>query len=661
MANIIIPLSANFICQSICESYNRLTGSYSGPLVANATANSGFLIQNGNKQSGLFVGNSCIVFGNNFLNFNISNSDTCLNLSNGRNFIITGNGSRLIFDTEGTLAVGSGIDTNYKGIQINSTQASLTLKNTNNTQTQAIRYLQTNGTQSSYLCKNSSLSFDIYSCDIIKLCSYNPVVGSGFLISGEYFGINSNINNNFNFSLSGSSFFSNYSYHSGCVNFSGINCFGHPNNLETGLRVNTISNFQRSGIFNDDIVISGVRKNLLISNGCISANTGYFNYLSGNSSSAICLNSGFFSNLCVFFEANKCVEIDTCAKFKRSADFSSINSNSYISGCVISGTNIQTSGYITASRLLISNTNQTFDHSISGRCITLAATGQFQCSLFVNSNCSFFNGPIETVGQLRSSSFLSTGRELNTINGSICSSGALFVESGARFGGSSWITGGSACFTTQVCSPIVTTTCVNQIFTNNVTNCFGNNINVGGILCCGIVNSLNTAKAWGVFSLKAGIPTLLTGYNVARISIPATGILSPLVIGQTTFSPQTITHPYMMYGIVLENPLTYPFSLIGSFSPVNQFNFNCIFATPNTYQQTYSFYTSLPSTIHLINCGGTNVNGGSSPSHFTALNPRSSFYEPLVNITSTCGYTVHSVNSLTMCGTGSFVIFSSKL
>lgn len=659
MPNIIIPLSANLICQTVCESYHRLTGSYSGPIVASSVASSGFLIQNGNKQSGLFVGNSCIVFGNNFLNFNSSNSDACLNLFNNRNFIITGNGSRLIFNNEGTLSIGSGIDTNYKGLQINSTQASLTLKNTNSTQTQAVRFLQTNGTQSSYLCKNGGLSFDVYSCDIIKICSYSPAVGSGFVISGEYFGLNSNINNNFNFALSGSSFFSNYSYHSGCVNFSGINCFGHPNNLETGLRINTISNFQRSGIFNDDIIISGARKNLLIQSGYACANTGYFNYLSGNNTSAVCFNSGFFSNLCVYSEINKCAEFDTCVKFKRSTDFSNINSTGYISGSVITGSNIQTSGFLRASHLLISQSvGQHVDHSISGRCITLSTTGN-SCSLLFNSTCSFFSGDIQS-RQITSSGINITGIGLNTSVGSICTSGNLLAQSGVCFGGSFWITGGNACFTTQVCSPIVCTQCVNQIFTNNVVNCFGNNINVGGSLCSGIVNSLNTAKAWGVFSLNAGVPTLLTGYNVKCITVPATGILSPRTIGFQ--AGVNITNPYMMYGIVLENPLTYPFSLNADFSPVAEYTTGFILNSPGSYYSTYfSNYFNIPSMVNLINCAGTVQNGGFNPSHFTKLNPRSLVYEPLINITTTNGTTLFNSNSPSMFGTGSFVIFSSKI
>ena len=90
MANVNIQLSntAAQIDQTISQTYNRLTGNFVGPLTASSNSASGFVIQNGNKQSGLFIGNSSTQFYNNCLKFDSSNSDTCLYLFNNRSFYL---------------------------------------------------------------------------------------------------------------------------------------------------------------------------------------------------------------------------------------------------------------------------------------------------------------------------------------------------------------------------------------------------------------------------------------------------------------------------------------------------------------------------------------------------------------------------------------------
>ena len=658
MANsLIIPLAASQISQSVTESYQRLIDSVSGPLTACAAATSGFLIQNGNKQYGLFIGNTYNTFANNNIKFDYSNSDTCFCLYSNRNFIITGNGSQLMFNNEGSLSIGSGLNTNYKGFQVNTPNPSLILIDTNDTQNQAIRFFKKVGTETFYICRNSDIALDFYSCDSLRFYTALSATPS-IQISGSRLAVNSNINNSFEFALSGKSFFSDYSYHSGCVNFSGINCFGHPNSLETGLRVNTISNFNKNSIFNEDISISGLNKNLLIQSGYICAATGYLNNLTGNS---INYKTGSFSALCIPYQAGNCAEFDTCVKFKRSIDFlKDIQTSGFISGSVITGSNIQTSGFLKvgSSLCIVPDANQTVDHTICGRCITICVTGN-NCSIQLNSNCVFFKGNFEAANAIVSN-VNSTGNSINYIKANICNSGNLFVQSGMCFGGSFWLTGGNACFTTQLCTPIVCTNCINQYSTDtNILNCFSNNINVGS-LCNGVVNSLTTARAWGVFSLKSGIPALLTGYNVQRISIPPTGLLAPKITGITTTT--NITQPYMMYGVVLCSPLKYPFVFNGNFTPIGLFNTGSMNAALGNIICPYgSNYQFTPSQINITPYAGTVPNGGSLPNHFSSLACSISVYEPTFNITATAGganVNTYSFGNSILAGTGSFVIFS---
>jgi hypothetical protein len=100
-----------------------------------------------------------------------------------------------------------------------------------------------------------------------------------------------------------------------------------------------------------------------------------------------------------------------------------------------------------------------------------------------------------------------------------------------------------------------------------------------GTDCTGYIKAANTAKAWGVFSLNNGVPTLLTGYNACGITIPITGIAAS---GSSTATLKYFptgaaasgqwNYPYVMYGIALAETVRAPFTFNLQFHPVSCFD-----------------------------------------------------------------------------------------
>jgi hypothetical protein len=94
MSTLILSNSTGQIECTISQTYDRLTKCYVGPL---SNSSAGFLIQNGAKQTGLFLGNTCNVFGRNLTCFRDStspvhicscNSCLCFSSTNDQNIFI---------------------------------------------------------------------------------------------------------------------------------------------------------------------------------------------------------------------------------------------------------------------------------------------------------------------------------------------------------------------------------------------------------------------------------------------------------------------------------------------------------------------------------------------------------------------------------------------
>lgn len=148
MPNLQLDNTAQQVKTTISEHYNRLVGSYVGPLTASDSVSAAFVIQNGNKGQGICVANNGTTFFNNNLNFDPANTNVVVNIPDTKNFIVTGNGAVMNFNGNGTLSIGQNIDTNYKGLQVFNSCPGITLKDSNafaGSGCQFIRFIDSTG------------------------------------------------------------------------------------------------------------------------------------------------------------------------------------------------------------------------------------------------------------------------------------------------------------------------------------------------------------------------------------------------------------------------------------------------------------------------------------------------------------------------------------
>lgn len=442
MANVNIQLSntAAQIDQTISQTYNRLTGNFVGPLTASSNSASGFVIQNGNKQSGLFIGNSFTQFYNNCLKFDSSNSDTCLYLFNNRSFYLAGNSSTFQFNHEGSASFGSTINSSYKGIQIYSTGASLILKDTDSTQNNAIRFFNNSDVQTFYICKNGSSSSDVCSIDNINFYSRNNLNPS-LLLSGANTSINSLPESAYALKVGGKSLFTDCSDFSGCLNINNFVNITNPSSTASGITFNTIPIFNRRAVFCNDIIISG-NGNLIIQSGSVSCLTA-----SSAAGSSLSYNTGIFNVLCLTGGVNNLSDFDSPATFKKQVTSQSgiVFNNTFISG--VGSSRVYASEVFGTGKLstvgLFSVNSPGFNNEICGRCLTIATTGLGNNLIF--NSTPVFNSNLNVTGFGCFNHLCTTGASItNTFAGNLnignCINAANLVLS-------NFLTGYNVCYT----------------------------------------------------------------------------------------------------------------------------------------------------------------------------------------------------------------------
>jgi hypothetical protein len=546
MANVNIQLSntAAQIDQTVSETYNRLTGNYVGPVIANSNAASGFMIQNANKQNGLFVGNSNTQFYNNCLNFNISNSDTYLCLYSNRSLYFAGNNSCIFqFNHEGSASFGSTINSSYKGVQIYSTGASLILKDTDSTQNNAIRFFNNLDVQTFYICKNGSSSLDVCSVDSLNFYSKansNP----SLLLSGANASINSFPESNYALKVSGKSYFTNCSDFSGCLNINNFVNITNPLSTASGITFNTIPIFNRIAIFCNDIIISG-SGNLIIQSGsvrCLIATE--------NNGTVLKYNSGIFDVLCLTGGVNNFSSFDSQTIFKKQICSQSgiLFNNSYVSGSgcsYIYASEVFGTGKISTIGLFSVN-SPGFNHEIRGTCLTIATTG-IGNNLIFNSTPTF-NSNLNVTGFGCFSSICSTGAAAtNNFAGNLNVTKDI---NAANLIISNYLTGFNICYTNCMYGKgaCLETICV---FGSNSINSICGNSKFLGVACfCEtvcltdkaslIVNTTGNHIISGCCISLTYDTGIFSGYscftNLIPVSINQTGFFTRNTIGHTSLN-----------------------------------------------------------------------------------------------------------------------------
>lgn len=119
MASITLLNTAAEINTVISCYYTRLTGNYAGPQDSSAD---GFIIRKGNNTTGIFIGNDSIDFYQNTFNFKCV-ANVSFNIPSSKCFFVdssdqNNNNFRLEYSSDGTLAIGTSIDSTYKGLQV---------------------------------------------------------------------------------------------------------------------------------------------------------------------------------------------------------------------------------------------------------------------------------------------------------------------------------------------------------------------------------------------------------------------------------------------------------------------------------------------------------------------------------------------------------------
>lgn len=80
MSNLNLTLTSEQICDTLAQSYDRLSQNYVGPTSCTDDPQSGFHVKNAFGSDGLTVGNSFFDFYSNCLNFDKTNSNLQINL-----------------------------------------------------------------------------------------------------------------------------------------------------------------------------------------------------------------------------------------------------------------------------------------------------------------------------------------------------------------------------------------------------------------------------------------------------------------------------------------------------------------------------------------------------------------------------------------------------
>ena len=657
MENIILTNTAAQINQTITEDYNRLTGSFVSPLTQSSNPNSGFLIKNGNQQSGLFVGNTFNTFYSNVLNFDKCSTDLCIKTYDNKSFYLTGSSSFYHFDLKGNIGLGKSVNSSYNGIQSYLSNPSIQLCESNASLNASLKFFKSTN-ETFNLSQDSKTGTYLSGCKDFTLQTFDKC---SLNISGYYFGFNGTANANYNFLLNGSSIQIGKAIFCTGITSCWLNCFCNSDNTNILFDVGSKAIFRNTTAFSGDVNLTGN----LYSCKCLCGITGFLKTISGNG----CANytSGIFKNLCV--SGGSCVNFNVPVKFTSDVSISNISLDG-VKSTNITGSNLKiTGGYFCyyGQGLDVKPTGNS-THYICGLRTVICSTGD-------NTNITLSGNVLAT--NLCSNYFCAIGASAtNCIKSCLLVGGRVCADSLCS---NSTVCGKIGCFTDGICSAgiscINNTLCVNKLYSYGLTdNCLVGNLNIGSDYG-GNINAANVAKAWGVYSLNAGVPTILTGYNICCINIPITGMRTGANNAYTTTGiiADLWCFPFVLYGIRLCDTVKWPYTLDMKFSPVGVFDSCSIgagitpalfgkYAAGSTPYGTCACTLALPFIASMVNCAGKNLAGNFLTGDFVKPVIGSNYNEVIFNLSPFCigtAYTYYRVASnTTLNGTGSFVIYS---
>ena len=550
MANFILGNTTGEICCEIQQSYMRLTGNYVGPLCTSNISTSGFLIKDANDNSGIYVANCAIQTCKNKIEYTDTNSanPAYLALPTNKCFYISGNNSVFSFSNGGSFAAGSGIYSAFNGIQSFSSSPSFTLIPNASAINNAFRSLDCSCQVQFYICQSSNSGVCLSGSNVFRFDNLDKQ--GAYYISGNSTSVSGLPLSNYSFANYGNSYFNATSLFSGNLSITGTGCFNASN---TGLDVNTKSIFRKDSLFSGNVTLTGGYN--IYSDGVAKFKSGIFPNLSGEGD--LCFKDAYLNSIIAGSITGTGISYFQCLR---------ISALCAITGCF---NDINAS----ASELLICNYTN----------LCLSGNALYNYGLFQNSGTFCNIGDFTNTGNGSFYSICTTGLSTSRnvffgcmfISNDVCNSGCICSwgsVSGVNFLTTGLISGAN------ISGTAISGQTFTQLNGSTITCLASSGLHIGSF-CTGYIKAANTAKAWGVFSLVSGIPTLLTGYNVCRMTLPITGIAaSGSTATQLRYYPtgSGVTgqwnNPYVMYGLALNETVKAPFTFNLQFHPVGRFD-----------------------------------------------------------------------------------------
>jgi hypothetical protein len=524
-------------------SYDRLIKNFVGPLTENACANSncGFLIQDGNKNTGIFVANCSIQFCKNKIELK-QDVNASIILPANRCLTISGNGSVHAFSCDGTVSFGDEINPSYNGIQSYHPQPSLVLKDTDQNVEHAIRFLNCENQESFLICQTDTFTCLTSTGNLIFKSSGNQ---DSFHISGSNVSISGSPNTGYGFLNYSNSLFCGESLFLNNICLSGIARVS-TNSECTGLYINT-----RSVFFNEILICSGfcVCNSNISTSCCITGSSGFFNSIC----SYLNVNTEFVntSGLCVCGGNTNISGTVSISGNTLISGFSNFNSTTFVNSTgrnliLTSGAGV--SGDLRLTGALLINPiglGVNSDHVICGKTITINSTGIGENLNSILGN-TILSGNLNVTGSGVFNNICSTGNINNLLSGSLTVGDNLFSCKGILADN---ITGSALIFSQSSISGCFISGSNLFQSRSDTTTCFlSTGLNIG-TNCIGAIGAANTSKAWGRISLIDGIQRELLGYNIKSHQVYGTA--ATIVVGTTIYA----------HGICFCQPIKYPFSI----------------------------------------------------------------------------------------------------
>jgi hypothetical protein len=546
----------------------RLTGNYVGPLCTSNFSTSGFLIKDANDNSGIYVANCAIQTCKNKIEYTDANSTNPAHLILPANkcFYISGNNSLYSFSDSDIFSIGSGFYSAFEGLQSFSSSPSVTLIPKTAAINNAFRSLNSFCEVQFYICQSDNSGICLSGSNAFRFDNLDKQ--GVYYISGNSTSVSGLPLSSYSFANYGNSYFNAASLFSGNINATGTGCF---NASHTGLDVNTKSIFRKDSVFSGNVTFTGGYN--IYSDGVAKFKSGIFPNLSGEGD--LCFKDAYLNSI---IAASITGIGDSCFQCLR------ISALCAITGCF---NDINAS----ASELLICNYTN----------LCLSGNALYNYGLFQNSGTFCNIGDFTNTGNGSFYSICTTGLSTSRnvfsgcmfVSNDICNSGSIC--SWGSISGLNFLTTGLTSGA-NISGTAISGQTITQLNASTIT-CFASSGFHVGTTCTGYIKAANTAKAWGVFSLKNGVPTLLTGYNACSITVPITGIAASGSPNALKYFPTGSlasgqwNYPYVMYGIALNETIKAPFTFNLQFHPVSCFDsFANVLTGYGTHATNFSGY-----------------------------------------------------------------------